>query len=465
MFTPPTSPLPSPRAKLEEVNPMEEMQHQAHVTLPPPQGSMSPLHPKSFEYGRDTSQQQYREHEYQQSSDVKRRIGRQIKWTAFAIPVVLILITLSKHYSVELLSMTWVNDQQTEEHQNTHWQDHTLNMEIDESYSSHLLHHHVFQLAGSRKDEMTSEKVFRRQETTDVSVSIATGTATATELATPTSTAAVSASDSATATTTVPATAQTLPTIPTSTPVLPIPFPQPWDSSITQNFSSQSCYNFFLNMTNSQDFRSCRPFGLLQNTSDDFADFQTNLTALNAVIWGTCNPTPGIDQCALNMAKFASSLQSACAEDLTDNNLFAVSTQQALNAYSLTQNTGCLNDPSTDSYCYVKAVHNTNPSDLYFYSLISGVAISNSTTLTCSSCTKSLMSLYVNALNANGSQLTELASVYGAAQALAASACGTSYAEVSTSTQADSSNGASSIRRKVYRICLTSLMLTFLFSL
>ncbi|GAW04897.1 hypothetical protein LENED_006716 [Lentinula edodes] len=304
----------------------------------------------------------------------------------------------------------------------------------------------------------------RRQESTDISVSVATGTATASELVTPTSTALSSTSGSATITTSIPATSQTLPTIPDS--VLPTPFPQPWDSSITQNFSTQSCYNFFLNMTNSDDFRSCRPFGLLQNTSDDFADLQSNLTALNAVVWGTCNPTIGVDQCTTNMATFAASLQSACAQDLQDSNLYAVSTLQALNAYSLTQSAGCLNDPSTDSYCYVKAVHNTNPSDLYFYSLVSGVSISNSTTLTCSTCTKSLMSLYVNALNVNASQLMELASVYASAEALASSSCGSSYAQVSTNTQADSSNSASkssSTSLNIFGTFLASLLPAFLF--
>lgn len=53
------------------------------------------------------------------------------------------------------------------------------------------------------------------------------------------------------------------------------------------------------------------------------------------------------------------------------------------------------------------------------------------------------MSLYVNALNANASEMSELASVYAKAQSLAASACGSSYAQQSTSSLADSTgNGA-----------------------
>ncbi|KAF8830778.1 uncharacterized protein C8R40DRAFT_1171780 [Lentinula edodes] len=532
MFTPPASPLPSPRAKLGQVNPMEEIQRQSYVLLTPPSSgstgpprSGSPQHSRSsvsspsyFSAGSsldpppskgllskpsmatipsspsvspscsstpsasplslpslsavpktESIRPQRPDFEFQSSSEAKRRIGRRIKWTAIAIPAVLILVTLANHCFSELLGMVWwVNDETLEAHDGQNWLiPDTPNVIMDVLHPSHIHHNHVFQpLDNRRKEDTMNEGIFRRQESTDISVSVATGTATASELVTPTSTAVSSTSGSATTTTSIPATSQTLPTIPDSAPVLPTPFPQPWDSSITQNFSTQSCYNFFLNMTNSDDFRSCRPFGLLQNTSDDFADLQSNLTALNAVVWGTCNPTIGVDQCTTNMATFAASLQSACAQDLQDSNLYAVSTLQALNAYSLTQSAGCLNDPSTDSYCYVKAVHNTNPSDLYFYSLVSGVSISNSTTLTCSTCTKSLMSLYVNALNVNASQLMELASVYASAEALASSSCGSSYAQVSTNTQADSSNSASkssSTSLNIFGTFLASLLPAFLF--
>lgn len=68
---------------------------------------------------------------------------------------------------------------------------------------------------------------------------------------------------------TVPVTAQPLPTVPNN-PVLPTPFPQAFDSSITQAFKSDSCFNFFSNMTSSAAFRTCRPFSLLLQTSNTF---------------------------------------------------------------------------------------------------------------------------------------------------------------------------------------------------
>ena len=78
-----------------------------------------------------------------------------------------------------------------------------------------------------------------------------------------------SSSSSSTSSTATRAADQPLPTIPSSPPVLPTPFPQPF-GDLGQNFSSASCANFFTNMTGSAPFRSCRPFSLLLGTSPDF---------------------------------------------------------------------------------------------------------------------------------------------------------------------------------------------------
>ncbi|KIK54162.1 hypothetical protein GYMLUDRAFT_917680 [Collybiopsis luxurians FD-317 M1] len=530
MFTPPGSPLPSPRAKLDQPNPLEEMQRQAtDALLAPPSSSsstsspttsaFSPSHsssslnsdlalkpipsstetrpssstsaslssssrvsrssaPSSFSpsstpsasilpspplsSASSSSESPYSNeklffpqqqallarqkdledqlHRFQSRSETKRRIGRNLKWTAITVPFVLVLVTLGNHCLVSLLGMAgWMNGvdgprMAVESEEGSGWLGNDLNISVDGAHPSESMsyphHHHGHHVEVLAEDRAT---LYRRASATSISISVAsaTGTPTDSQLATSTTPSA--------STTTTPATQQDLPTIP-SDPVLPTPFPQP---SYTQNFSTQSCFDFFQNMTNSVDFRSCRPFGILQSASSDFGELQDNLTALNAVIWGTCNTTPGVDQCTSTMASYAASLRSSCSKDLSNKNANAVSTLSALQAYSLTYSAGCLTDPTTNSYCYVKAAHNSNPSDLFFYNLPSGISISNTSTLTCSSCTKSLMSLYVNALNANASQYEPLAQVYGSAQALASSACGPTYASVSTSSQADTSGALS----------------------
>lgn len=68
-----------------------------------------------------------------------------------------------------------------------------------------------------------------------------------------------------------PSTATPAPTVPVN-PVLPTPFPQPFDTTLSANFSTTSCYDFFLNMTQVDAFRSCRPFSLLIATSNAFVE-------------------------------------------------------------------------------------------------------------------------------------------------------------------------------------------------
>jgi len=63
-----------------------------------------------------------------------------------------------------------------------------------------------------------------------------------------------------------------LPTVPSTPPTLPTPFPRSFDGQLSQNFSTVSCYNFFVNMTTSTGFRSCRSIAMLIQTSDTFLE-------------------------------------------------------------------------------------------------------------------------------------------------------------------------------------------------
>lgn len=160
--------------------------------------------------------------------------------------------------------------------------------------------------------------------------------------------------------TTTPIAQQPMPTVPSSAPAaLPTPFLQPFDSTLTQNFTTPSCQSFFANMTSTIPFRSCRSFGLLQSTSDAFIDVrtacrldlwynntklysflpqaQTNLTLLNAVIWGTCNTMTAFDQCKLNMNWFADSLKTSCEQELKEQNIMAMQTLTGQQAWAFSK--------------------------------------------------------------------------------------------------------------------------------
>lgn len=160
----------------------------------------------------------------------KRRTGRRMRWAVFIIPSIVILITASTRYlthpaAFDIFSAT----------KNPLWQDFS-----------------------SRSIDWT---LHRRHPTPQAQQTDIPPTGTPTNSNAASMTLAVSD--------------QPLPTVPSSPPILPTPFPQPFDTSLQQNFSSVDCFNFFTNMTNSESFRSCRPFSLLLQSSSAFAEVRS----------------------------------------------------------------------------------------------------------------------------------------------------------------------------------------------
>lgn len=225
---------------------------------------------------------------------------------------------------------------------------------------------------------------------------------------------------------------QPIPTIPSSPPTLPTPFPQPFDSDLSRNFSTVSCSNFLSNMTNALDFRSCRPFSLLSSTSATFINAQYNYTLMNTLIWGTCNTTPSKDQCVATMSRYVSALRTECSQELAVQNVMVLQTLTALEAYGLMRDTACLDDPTRQTYCFINAVCNPDPTELYYYQLPLGSPLPQTTNSTCSQCTASVLSDYAQALRdpTQAGSLTALKKTYDLAAALTVKSCGSTYATV-----------------------------------
>lgn len=273
----------------------------------------------------------------------------------------------------------------------------------------------------------------------------------------------------ATPTTTLPSTT-VAPSIP-ATPVLPTPFVQPFDMTLSTDFLSATCQAFFANLTQSLSFRQCRPFSLLYPTSQGFLSAQTNLTLLTAIIYGTCNTTPSEDDCVGRMDAFGSELQAQCQQELNAGHALTWDALNGMKNYRMMRDGACLQNARTDSYCFVDAVVATPPSDIYFYQLPLGTPLpgtsSNastgspaskrrravavpvtltassapedveemdggetkavSVTPTCSACTQSLMAIYAG--YATNSSLL-ISQTYAGAQRAVQAACGSGYASV-----------------------------------
>lgn len=170
---------------------------------------------------------------------IKRRIGRRTKWTVIMVPMALLLITASTRYLTHPAAFDIFSDPPA------------LNWETLSARTSDWAPHE----AHLRPRQVSSAST---QPLSVASFPSVTGSASST--ASSTATIEPSTSD------------QTVPTIPASSPNLPTPFPQPFDSQLSQNFSTVSCFEFFSNMTNTVAFRSCRPFSLLLQSSEAFID-------------------------------------------------------------------------------------------------------------------------------------------------------------------------------------------------
>ncbi|KDR80289.1 hypothetical protein GALMADRAFT_62417 [Galerina marginata CBS 339.88] len=366
MFTPPPSPNPPRRKEL-------------------PDSETTPLSKESMEESL--------RHSSLYPQDVKRRIGRRFRWAVLSVPLIVIFLTFCFGYTTGR-----VTPESSSPLPPLSW--HGLLSE-----GSPLRHH-------KRNPEPEPQL-----QATTLSLQTAASPTSGSSAPVPSSSG-------------TPVSQQAVPNIPSAPPTLPTPFPQPFDGSIAQNFSSVSCANFFANMTNTTPFRSCRPFSLLLGSSTQFINAQTNLTLMNSIIWGTCNTNTDYNQCQANMNWFASTLKTSCVEELKDLNTMVVSTLMALNAFQVMHDVACEADPSSNTYCYLNAVRNSNPSDSYYYQLPLGIPLPKSSVPTCSACAKSVMGIYATALQdaTTGPLLTGLQSTYESSARLSVQFCGSGFA-------------------------------------
>lgn len=200
----------------------------------------------------------------------KRRTGRRTRWAVLLVPAVLILVALTSRR----ISMFGAFDDD--------W-DSALDADVDG------IRHEAADDGLSPETEVVwrnediQQQGHHRHKRQTLSLSNP-AVPSSSDLITESSSSSPSSSDlsssaapseTASPTTTVPQTEQTIPPVPDSSnpPVLPTPFPQPYDTTgATSNLTTQACVNFFTNMTQAKEFRTCRPFSLLEYYSSDFIE-------------------------------------------------------------------------------------------------------------------------------------------------------------------------------------------------
>ncbi|KAI8972898.1 hypothetical protein BD414DRAFT_214333 [Trametes punicea] len=404
MFTPPPSPDPHrvkhsesalnrPSSSLHPLDVADDPFLSPHSTR---SGSSSPERPPSR---ADDTPLSPKEDPYTYATFQKKRIGRRTKWTVFLVPLVLVLVGLSTRYLTQSAALEAIRPE-------SNWRD----------------------LAAPMKNWRAHKR--QQQSSSVASVTTVDGTK-------PTGTSlSLAPSASAEPTTTDSGSAQ----VPSAPPILPTPFPQAFDSTLSTNFTTVGCEAFFTNMTQTAAFLKCRPLSLLVKDSDAFIQSQRNISLLNAIIWGTCNTDVDEDQCLANMGWFADNIKTQCKRDIDANNPIVQDAVAGLEAYGVMREVGCQVDTQKNTYCYVEAAQ-AHPADLYLYALPLGLGLPNQTVPSCTSCVQGAMRVFAGA----GANLTALRKTYPPAAAIVNDACGSEFVETMSSSAANAAFAARSV--------------------
>lgn len=115
-----------------------------------------------------------------------------------------------------------------------------------------------------------------------------------------------------------------------------------------------------------------------------------------------------------------------------------------LQAFEILYTAGCLSDPNMHTYCYLTAALSSNPFDLFVYSLPLGIGIPKSSTTSCSVCSKSILSVYADALRSGAPGTSVLKTTFYDGLTMCQSGCGTDFALVGAGLN-PAANGAGTV--------------------
>ncbi|KAF8342630.1 uncharacterized protein EI90DRAFT_2902734, partial [Cantharellus anzutake] len=204
------------------------------------------------------------------------------------------------------------------------------------------------------------------------------------------------------------------------------PVPQPWDSSLSYNFSSTSCLSFFTAQLANITFRQCRSFGLLLGYSEDFFNIETNLTLLTATLYGTCNTVPSPEECVQVENWMSANMDdpAVCAKDKDNENSIVLEAKGGFDQYLMMREVGCLVNNQTNAYCFAEAVANSSPSDAYYYNIPLGLPLPPTTVPSCNTCTREVMKIYARYAE---NSMYDVSKTYSSAANFSNTKCGRGY--------------------------------------
>ncbi|KAL5364739.1 hypothetical protein BJX96DRAFT_157852 [Aspergillus floccosus] len=171
--------------------------------------------------------------------------------------------------------------------------------------------------------------------------------------------------------------------------------PTPFDTSISNNFTSKSCPDFFKKFLADSAFTECYALSCLLRNSNSFFYTLRSAPATSHLLDLAC--AADSNKCNKKMSELASSLtkDSNCGKDYRLGNPVVTDAYTNFITYLPVYRATCLTSPTTNDYCFVDAVTNTtNPADYNTYSVAFGSTLSSAPYPTCNACLQATMRVF-----------------------------------------------------------------------
>ncbi|KAI9755014.1 MAG: hypothetical protein M1815_005255 [Lichina confinis] len=181
------------------------------------------------------------------------------------------------------------------------------------------------------------------------------------------------------------------------------PMPTAFDSNLGDNFTANSCSEFFETFLANPQFEECLPFSLLLQNSNSFFQAERSFFRITQVLEEMCNVD--FDACSGLMGQLARDIRrnANCGDDYADGNPLVVQAYNGMQAYAPLYEAGC-HKSSSGSYCFADAITNSaSPGDAYVYFVALGSAMPGGSRPTCTSCLQDTMATFAAAAS-NDSQ-------------------------------------------------------------
>ncbi|KAL2863929.1 uncharacterized protein BJX67DRAFT_232929 [Aspergillus lucknowensis] len=186
------------------------------------------------------------------------------------------------------------------------------------------------------------------------------------------------------------------------------PFPTTFDTSLSNNFTSDTCGDFFNTFLADSTFTNCHAISTLLRDSSSFFHILSSAASTSHVLDIACSAD--VKSCASAMSNFASDLldDGNCGQDYADGNPLVTNAYVNMITYEPIYRATCLQSPDTTDYCFVDALTNTsNPVDYDVYLLPYGSIINSKPFPTCNACLQATLDIFSQWAQVDGQPLTD----------------------------------------------------------